>query len=182
VGDRLLITAGGKSKDGKRLENGELITVKSFNGQGDIVDDKNRVISRGFGHLRRGFTVTAFASQGATVDQVLIGQSAASGRAASAQQFYVSVSRGREMARVYVDQKDGVRESILSERERMSATDLVRLPRSKSRLQRHLGFRHRREAFERMHMHRSSPMMATVLQKGLHQQRSLRKEEIAHER
>lgn len=151
VGDQLLLTAGGKSKNGKRLENGDLITVKSFTPEGDIVDNKGRVIDRGFGHLARGFTVTSFASQGRTVDKVFISQSAASGLAASGEQFYVSVSRGREMARVYVDDKAAVREAITGERQRWSATDLVRKPRSMSPLYRHLGFRHRMDVFERTH-------------------------------
>ena len=79
VGDQLRVTLGGKTKNGKRLENGDLIRVKGFNKQGDILDSKGRVIDKEFGHLEMGLTVTAFASQGRTVDKVLISQSAASG-------------------------------------------------------------------------------------------------------
>lgn len=177
VGDRLLLTAGGKSRDGKRLENGDLITVKSFNSRGDIIDSKGRVIAKEFGHLARGFTVTAFASQGRTVDKVFISQSAASGRAASAETFYVSVSRGREMARVYVDQKEAVRDSILGERERLSATDLMRRPRSTmTRWQRHLGFRRRQHEFERLHQQQTPSARAQLLLKVPH------KEEMTYDR
>ena len=165
VGDQLRVTLGGKSKNGKRLENGDLIRVKGFNKQGDILDSKGRVIDKEFGHLEMGLTVTAFASQGRTVDKVLISQSAASGRAASAEQFYVSVSRGREKATVYVDSKQAVREAILGERPRLSATDLVRKPRSNSRLHRHLGFRRRLLAMERPQVRQPAPVKARILQK-----------------
>jgi hypothetical protein len=115
------------------------------------------------------------------VDNVFISQSAASGRAASAEQFYVSVSRGREMARIYVDQKDAVREAITGERQRMSATELVRTPRSMSPLHRHSGFRHRMEVFEHAHPILRSADKAQLLHNGL-QSRTATKEEIAYDR
>ena len=39
AGDRIRITAGGKTKDGHRLSNGSLLTVGGFNSRGDIVVD-----------------------------------------------------------------------------------------------------------------------------------------------
>ena len=41
------------------------------------------------------------------------------------QQWYVSLSRGREMAKVYVDSKEDVKEAIARGNERMSAVELT---------------------------------------------------------
>src|SRR6202035_1036708 len=57
VGDRIRITAGGKTKDGKhRLINGSLLTVEGFNKRGDIIVDHCWVIDRDFGHVTHGYT------------------------------------------------------------------------------------------------------------------------------
>ena len=48
-------------------------------------------------------------SQGKTVDRVFIAVGNESRGAANRQQWYVSLSRGREMVKVYVDSKEDVR-------------------------------------------------------------------------
>lgn len=59
-GDRIRITAGGKTKDGKhRLNNGALLTVQGFTKQGDILVDHGWVIARDYGHLTHGYVVTS---------------------------------------------------------------------------------------------------------------------------
>ncbi len=74
VGDRVRVTAGGKTKDGKhRLSNGSLLTVQGFTKRGDIIVDHGWVIDRDFGHLTHGYVVTSHASQGVTVDKVFVG-------------------------------------------------------------------------------------------------------------
>ena len=56
VGDRVRITAGGKTKDGKhRLSNGSLLSVEGFTKRGDIIVDHGWVIDRDFGHLTHGY-------------------------------------------------------------------------------------------------------------------------------
>ena len=76
MGDRVRITAGGKTKDGKhRLSNGSLFTVEGFTKRGDIIVDHGWVIDRDFGHLTHGYVVTSHASQGVTVDKVFVGMS-----------------------------------------------------------------------------------------------------------
>jgi conjugative relaxase-like TrwC/TraI family protein len=71
VGDRVQITAGGKTKDGKhRLSNGSLLSVQGFSKRGDIIVDHGWVIDQDFGHLAHGYVVTSHASQGVTVDKV----------------------------------------------------------------------------------------------------------------
>jgi conjugative relaxase-like TrwC/TraI family protein len=72
VGERIRLTAGGKTKDGEhRLSNGSIFTVQGFTKRGDIVVDHGWVIDRDFGHLTHGYVVTSHASQGVTVDKVV---------------------------------------------------------------------------------------------------------------
>ncbi len=76
VGERIRLTAGGKTKDGEhRLSNGSILTIEGFTKRGDIVVDHGWVIDRDFGHLTHGYVVTSHASQGVTVDKVFIGLS-----------------------------------------------------------------------------------------------------------
>lgn len=52
------------------------------------------------GHIQHGYVATSHAAQGKTVDRVLIAMGSESVPAISAEQFYVSVSRGRDRAGV----------------------------------------------------------------------------------
>lgn len=134
VGDRVRITKNGRTLDGGRLCNGDLYTVKDFTKKGDLVvsatdragKERVKVLARDYGHLDHGFFVTSHASQGKTVDRVFIGQSSRSFAASSREQFYVSVSRGREQALVFTDDKAGLLEAVRRGDERLSATELVR--------------------------------------------------------
>lgn len=126
AGDIVRITHGGKTADGKHeLRNGATYAVKGFSSRGDIVLANKWVIARDFGHLAYGYVSTSHASQSKTVDRVLIGQSSASTRAASREQFYVSVSRGRERATIYTDDKAALLEAVSREDTRLTATELV---------------------------------------------------------
>src|SRR6185437_15492681 len=97
VGDRVRVTAGGKTKDGEhRLSNGSLLTVRGFTPGGDLVVDHGWVIGRDFGHLAHGYVVTSHASQGATVDKVFVGISSQSLPATYQRTAYVAITRGKE--------------------------------------------------------------------------------------
>jgi len=63
-------TAADKSK---RLNNGDLATVEGFTREGGIALDTGAVLAPDFGHLDYGYVVTSHASQGRSVDRVLIG-------------------------------------------------------------------------------------------------------------
>src|SRR5262249_32935143 len=82
------------------------------------------VISKDFGHLAYGYVVTSHASQGKSVRQVFVGQSSESYPAASREQFYVSVSRGKQKATIYTDSKAGVLAGVNQTNDRMTATEL----------------------------------------------------------
>ena len=88
AGDRLRVTANGKTADGRRrLNNGSLYTVKGFTPGGDVVLDNGWAVGKDFGHIAHGYVVTSHASQGKTVDKVLIGQSQQSLPASDHQQL-----------------------------------------------------------------------------------------------
>ena len=113
VGDRVRVTAGGKTKDGKhRLSNGSLLTVQGFTKRGDIIVDHGWVIDRDFGHLTHGYVVTSHASQGVTVDKVFIGMSSESFPATYQRTAYVAVTRGKEQAQIFTDDKEELLKAI----------------------------------------------------------------------
>jgi len=127
AGDRVRITANGKTADGRhRLNNGALFTVQGFTSEGNLVVDNGWVIGREFGHVAYGYVVTSHASQGKTVDKVLIGQSQQSLPASDRAQLYVSVSRGREQAMLFTDDKEALREAVTHDHERLTATEVFR--------------------------------------------------------
>lgn len=125
-GDAVRITHNGFTLDGRhRLNNGALYRVSGFDELGNIVLDNGWTIAKDFGHLAHGYVVTSHASQGKTVDRVFIGQSSPAGPANSREQFYVSISRGREAATVYCDDKQALREAVAHSDDRVTATELV---------------------------------------------------------
>jgi len=125
VGDRVRVTAGGKTKDGKhRLSNGSLLTVQGFTAGGDIVVDHGWVIGRDFGHLTHGYVVTSHASQGVTVDKVFVGVSTQSFPATYQRTAYVAITRGKEQAQIFTDDRKELLKAISRPDEPLSATDL----------------------------------------------------------
>ncbi len=125
-GDVLRVTRNGKTADGlHQLNNGELVTVQRFDADGNLVLTNGWTIARDYGHLAHGYCVTSHASQGKTVDKVFIGQSSQSFPASSREQFYVSVSRGRQGATIYTDDKEALLDAVNRSDDRVTATELV---------------------------------------------------------
>ena len=126
-GDTIRITGNGKTKSGKHpLYNGSRFQVRGFTADGDILVRDGWVIPKDYGFIAPGYVVTSHASQGRTVDRVFIAESTASLRAASKEQFYVSVSRGRGSATIYTNDYGGLSDAIGKSDPRISATELVR--------------------------------------------------------
>lgn len=126
-GELLRITRNGYTKDKKhRLNNGAVYRLKKLNQQGDLVLSNGWVVPRDYGFLAHGYVVTSFAAQGKTVDRVLIAESSASLPAASREQAYVSVSRGKHSATIFTDCKETLRDSIERSSERMTASELLK--------------------------------------------------------
>ncbi|MDP9175802.1 MAG: relaxase domain-containing protein [Planctomycetota bacterium] len=125
-GEQLRITQNGKTLEGgHRLNNGAIFTVKGFTAGGDIRLTNGWTVAKDFGFLQHGYVVTSHASQGRTVDRVLIAESAQSFPAASAQQFYVSVSRARRQATIFTDDKKALLEAVKHSDDRLSATEFL---------------------------------------------------------
>jgi len=125
VGDQIRITQNGKTLDNHRLNNGALYQVKEFTDEGNIILANDWVLPKDYGNLAHGYCTTSHSSQGKTVDQVFIAQSAESFPASSREQFYVSVSRAREKVTIYTDDKNMLKETIRGSGARLSATELV---------------------------------------------------------
>lgn len=134
AGDRLRITQNGFTREGmkagksvkSRLDNGDVFDVAGFTRGGDIRLANGFVVPKDYGGITQGYVVTSHASQGATVDKVLIALGSESLAAANRQQFYVSVSRGREAVKLYTDDKAGMLESVKADASRLTATELLK--------------------------------------------------------
>jgi len=135
-GDRVRITKNGFDADGHRLNNGDLLTVTAVSQRGAIVL-QNEIsgsvftIDRSFGHLAHAHCITSQASQGKAVDEVFILQPASTFPATDAKQFYVSVSRARDRAHIYTDDREGLLHHAENLRDRQSALELVGMDRHK---------------------------------------------------
>lgn len=126
AGDRLRVTAGGKTKDGKhRLSNGSLFNVQGFTKQGDIVVDHGWVIDKEFGHLTHGYAVTSHASQGATVNKVFVAISSQSVPATDQRTAYVAITRGKEQAVIFTDDRAELLKAMSKPDNPISATELA---------------------------------------------------------
>ena len=143
-GDKLRITANGTTLDGRhRLNNGAVYDVRAFDAHGHIVLDNGWTVAKHYGHLAYGYVSTSHSSQGKTVDQVFIGQSAASLAASSREQFYVSASRARQKVSLYTDDKQTLREAVQRPEIRGAASDLVAA--KKPSMQQLLAAHHKRQ-------------------------------------
>jgi len=127
-GDKLRITGNGKSEDGTHLFNGTAYYVNGFDKQGNIELSNGSTLSKDYGHFTLGYVMTSHASQGKTADKVIISQSSATSTAASMEQFYVSVSRGKEAVSIYTDDTENLREAVSETTQRKSATELMAKP------------------------------------------------------
>jgi conjugative relaxase-like TrwC/TraI family protein len=144
-GDRLQLKANGRSAEGSRLHNGELVTVARVEPTGALVvtDERGgtKTLSPSERLFVRGYAVTSYASQGKTADTVILAD-AGNSAATSAQQWYVSISRGRKRIIVFTPDKDALRENIHHDGNRELATDVaeeriiygMRLPGPSSRI------------------------------------------------
>jgi conjugative relaxase-like TrwC/TraI family protein len=126
-GDTLRITANGRDATGKhRLNNGALYQVRGFTKQGGIELANGWVLGKDFAHMANGLASTSHASQGATVDRVLIAFGAESKPAITAQTFYVAASRARERAEIFTNISPVVLRSVIQKGDpRRSATELL---------------------------------------------------------
>jgi conjugative relaxase-like TrwC/TraI family protein len=134
-GDRLQLKANRKLTAGNRVTNGELVTVKSIHADGSIELADGRVLDKHFREFLPGYAITSYGSQGKTVDHVLFSDSAIKA-ATNAQQWYVTISRGRRGIRIFTPDKEQLRENVTRSGHRPLALELVGgfVPRRRVRL------------------------------------------------
>ncbi|OSZ82574.1 hypothetical protein CAP35_04720 [Chitinophagaceae bacterium IBVUCB1] len=128
VGDRIRITRNAFDTQKRKLNNGQQLIVSAIcpiNGLTvqSKAGDATYCLPVNFGHIAHAYCMTSHASQGATADEVLIVQPAATFNAANAKQFYVSVSRGRYQAIIYTDDKVGLLQRVMQDGDRQGVTE-----------------------------------------------------------
>jgi len=124
TGDRLQLKANAQSQDGRRLANGELVTVKEIHQDGRIALSDGRVLAKDYRQFVRGYAVTSYAAQGKTVDYVLFSDSAVKA-ATNEQQWYVTISRGRKGVKIFTADKIQLRQNIAHSGHRTLALDMT---------------------------------------------------------
>ena len=135
VGERLHLKANRKLSAGARTTNGELVTVKAVRADGGIELADGRILEKGFREFLPGYAVTSYGSQGKTVDHVLFSDSTIKA-ATNAQQWYVTISRGRRGIRIFTPDKIQLRENLVRSGHRPLALELAQgfRPRHGNRL------------------------------------------------
>jgi ATP-dependent exoDNAse (exonuclease V) alpha subunit len=123
-GDRLHLKANRKLGSGARVTNGELVTVKSVCADGRIELTDGRVLDKSFREFLPGYAVTSYGSQGKTVDYILFSDSTIKA-ATNAQQWYVTISRGRRGIRIFTPDKEQLRENLARSGHRPLALELA---------------------------------------------------------
>ena len=123
--DRLHLKANRNLAGGGRATNGELATVKSVRADGDIELADGRVLDKHFREFLPGYAVTSYGSQGKTVDYVLFSDSTVKA-ATNAQQWYVTISRGRRGIRIFTPDKEQLRENVARSGHRPLAFEFAR--------------------------------------------------------
>jgi hypothetical protein len=122
AGDWLLLQAN----QGKEFINGERVQIREIqNGRIALAD--GRQLPSGYNTFTHGYAVTSHSSQSKTVDEVLLVASSKSFAAVNREQFYVSISRGRERVHVFTDDAELLARRVTDSRERMAAIELQAL-------------------------------------------------------
>ena len=125
TGEQLLLKANRELTSGGRVTNGERVSVKSVRSDGGIELADGRVLDPSFREFLPGYAVTSYGSQGKTVDYVLFSDSTIKA-ATNAQQWYVTISRGRRGIRIFTPDKEQLRENVTRSGHRPLAMELAR--------------------------------------------------------
>ena len=124
-GESLRAASNGRSVDGKhRINNGAVYRVSGFASNGNLLLDNGWEVPPDFGRWSHGYVSTSHAAQGRTVDRVLLSLFGES-KAATDALMYVSLTRGRESARVYTDDRRSIVQAAARLNERRSAVELL---------------------------------------------------------
>jgi hypothetical protein len=122
AGDWLLLQAN----QGRDFINGERVQVREIQ-KGRIALTDGRTLPAAYNTFTHGYAVTSHSSQSKTVDDVLLVASSKSFAAVNREQFYVSISRGRERVHVFTDDTELLARRVTDSRERKAAVELQAL-------------------------------------------------------
>lgn len=162
-GEILRITRNGQSANGKRLNNGNQYVVKGFDRQGRIRLSNGALLNHDHGHIAYGYCQTSHSAQSKSVRHVLVAQSEDSFLAASKEQFYVSCSRGKEVIRIYTDNRQGLQEAVGNTARRMAGIELAGI--TQSELSEFMSEDHSGTNFrEQVHSHRGADKSKTFVE------------------
>jgi conjugative relaxase-like TrwC/TraI family protein len=135
-GDQVRITKNGFDQNEKRLNNGQQLEVVSFDKTTIKLRNKESkstyLLNTDHGHIDHAYCTTSHSSQGKTCDEIFISQPGATFLATDSKQFYVSVSRGRDMVTIYTDDKEQLLEYVERAGERQSAHEMLAKAKSKN--------------------------------------------------
>jgi len=123
AGDKLLLQANAVAVR-KHFINGELVEVRAIQGDSLVLAD-GRVIPAYYLTFTHGYAVTSHAAQGKTVDEVLLVVSSRSLPAINQEQFYVSISRGRERCQIFTDDAELLRSHVTRSSARLAAVEAM---------------------------------------------------------
>ncbi len=155
AGDWLLLQAN----HGNEFINGERVRVQRLAG-GAITLIDGRVLPADYRTFTHGYAVTSHSSQGKTVDEVLLVASSRSFAAVNREQFYVSISRGRERVRVFTDDAELLSRRVTDSHERQAAVELLALRQELAKL----GFSRTDRLKEKVLAHGHQPPASTARQ------------------
>lgn len=127
-GDKIRMTKNSYDNQGKKLNNGSIVTVTGFTRSGDInlsSEKANYCISQSHGNYELAYCTTSYTAQGKTVDKVIIAQPTTTFKASDKKQFYVSASRARESIVIYTDDKQELLGAVSKSLDDLSALELL---------------------------------------------------------
>jgi len=126
-GDRIQFRAPDRTLG---VANGEFATIVAINSlRTSLRMDDGREISAAperLRHIDHGYASTSHSSQGATVDRVIVNvDTTRSAQLVNRKQFYVSISRARQAASIYTDDRDRLRQTVSRNREKSTALEVL---------------------------------------------------------
>jgi len=108
-----------------RFSNNELCLVAAIDQGGIHLEDGRLIKAAEAVHLDQGIAVTSHASQGKSVDQVIVSVPVSAFSQTNQAQFYVSMSRARAAMYLFTDSKVALREAVCRPSERLSPWELL---------------------------------------------------------
>jgi len=126
-GDKIQLKANCKIGRDRKLANGQILTVQGQDTKGRLVVwdafGQKYSLPEDFRQFQYGYAVSSYASQGKTVDHVIISDSSCKA-ATSQKEFYVSISRGRKSCSLLTADRETLQDHICHLGEKDLASDL----------------------------------------------------------